>query len=206
MLRPRVFRSPQPGLASAEVPLATAGDNNATLRPKIGAWIAFSYLCAIGGGSADENGCFELVSNSDRTSVWGTIGVYFRSLTDFSSTPSRQAWLIQLHNDIITYEQTKKKVIQIVQAHITGGTGGGGVNQVGIRLRMDGIPKLMSKADQLAGEIQDLVDSSDLFVAQPAFKDLKTYIDEKRASTLCELRKEEELVVKIRRKSPPHFQ
>jgi hypothetical protein len=58
-------------------------------------------------------------------------------------------------------------------------------------LRLDRIPGLLSQAEQLTIEMNKLVQNSDLFVAEPAFKDLKANIDIRKSTTLCEIEEQE---------------
>ena len=61
---------------------------------------------------------------------------------------------------------------------------------MGSQLMLTDITSLLTQIDRVSERLADIARTGDLFAAEKAFKDLKLNLDEKRASTLCQLAQE----------------
>jgi hypothetical protein len=131
---------------------------------------------------AQETTCLAEVKASVFPSVWNRITEYFYTLRLTSGEDKSQ--LIRLRAKIVLYESGKQQLIDIVQAHMTGGSSGSAVAR---QLVSSEIPKVLDQMDQITRELIRMADEGNLFAADNAFKDLLINFDLKRTQILCGL-------------------
>ena len=95
-------------------------------------------------------------SNGIQPGVWATLGDWVRSLRPDDRRSTRDD-LIQLRLEIIKYEIEKQRIIDIVEAHIHGGLGGGGVSD---ELRLSKIPDALVKIDKITKGLTRIAEDS----------------------------------------------
>jgi hypothetical protein len=155
-------------------------------------WRCIYVAVALGGlvpGTAigQQEQCLQLAQSGVQSTTWQEIRAYFASLSLGDETRKERSRLLQLRAQIIDLESQKQQLIEIVSSHLNGGTSGVGV---GSKLMLTDIPSVLTQIDRISERLADIARTGDLFAAEKAFKDLKVNLDEKRASTLCQLAQE----------------
>jgi hypothetical protein len=133
-------------------------------------------------GVAQEVTCLTEVKASVFPAVWSKITEYFESLSLASAQDKSQ--LTRLREQIVLYETGKQRLIDIVQAHIGGGTSGVAVAR---QLASSEIPEVLDQIDRITRRLRQMANEGNLFAAEDAFKQLIINFDLKRASVLCGL-------------------
>jgi hypothetical protein len=85
----------------------------------------------------------------------------------------------------VLFRSWKRTVIEIVEAHISGASGGAAVSN---NLRLSNIPNVLGQIDAITTELNSLADNGDLFAAENSFKELKptlTGLSARRADLGC---------------------
>lgn len=137
-------------------------------------------------GSAQEE-CLRGVQSSVQTDAWQLIRNYFASLSfarPVSNAARERSRLTFLRGEILKFEGWKQKLIEIVEAHIRGSSGGGGVSD---DLKLSNIPKALEEIERIINELNGLAQDGHLFAGEDSFKALMINFSAKRASTLCDL-------------------
>ncbi|MBY5539307.1 hypothetical protein HFO60_04480 [Rhizobium leguminosarum] len=142
------------------------------------------YADAALSAPAPEEECFQQVEFGAKPGAWEQIRAYFVSLKPISKPEPElpRSRLIALRGQIIQFEGVKRKLIEIVEAHINGSATGSGVAE---NLRLSGIPELLRQLDSIAGELNRIAQDGDMFVAQDAFEQLVLNIGATRVDKIC---------------------
>jgi hypothetical protein len=145
----------------------------------------FACAALLFGGNASpglaQEECLQRVRGGVQPGVWATVVNWADSLRPDRRRTNRSS-LIQLRSEIINYEIEKKRLIDIVEAHIHGRAAGSGVSE---ELRLSKIPDALQQIGVIAQKLRQIAGDSDLFAAENSFKELLVNFDAKRAASLC---------------------
>jgi hypothetical protein len=120
-------------------------------------------------------------------SLWQRVQTYFRTLSPTDPASRSAARLLELRATVLNYESAKRRLIEILEAHLRNQVSGVVVSD---RLQLTTIPDVIDRIKQIGDELESFEDDKDLFVAEKPFKDLVVTLGVKRAITLCNLRSE----------------
>jgi hypothetical protein len=134
---------------------------------------------------ADVMECLDQAQHIVQPDVWQTVSHYFASLNPRDPTIKSRSRLLELKSEIVHYESAKQQLIEILEAHINEQASGAVVSQ---SLQVTKIPELLARINRINGQLKSMSNDHELFVAEKPFKDLVMTFDEKRATTLCELK------------------
>jgi hypothetical protein len=142
-------------------------------------------LGLIGHARAASIDCLQQAETGVQPNVWQMVGRYFRSLSPTDPASRSRSRLLQLRAAVIQYESAKQQLIEILEAHINGQASGAVASQ---RLQLESIPHVLAQIEDITARLRSISDEQDLFVTEKPFKDLVMTFDQKRVTTLCDLK------------------
>ncbi len=133
---------------------------------------------------AQMDECLRATQTGAPPSAWERIKNYFVSLGLAAKPPGSRYELIRLRAELVSLEADKQELIHIISERISGSTPEISNSEASPLSR---IPGLLSKIGRSLEDLQLLAEQGNMFAAEPAFKDLKINLQEKRAYAWCQL-------------------
>lgn len=113
--------------------------------------------------------------------AWDTARAYFSSLS-IGETPQDKARLIRLRAAIVQLEGAKQQLIDVIDDYMrTVPADAVANNDAGLAR----VPPLLQEIESITRSLRALAAASNLYAAEPAFRQLVLNVDSKRAGPLC---------------------